>query len=112
MSNIASNYKYIWIYIYILILKVRHVNTVRDERFIVEGYVEDILPKVSFKDGRTLWVVILTLTHQRDGDFYFEFVTYYDPAFDIGDLIRLGISRRGDATVSSCAPFIVEKGVS
>lgn len=80
------------------------------ERFLVEGYVVDIFPKVSPKTGNPYWVVSLDLAYAKDDEFDFEFVTYYEPVFVEGDLIRIGISRRDGNTISSCAPFIVERG--
>lgn len=97
------------------------MEDLKEERFVVDGYVDDVEPRVSPKNGRVYWLVKLTLTHARndgyyydetDNAHYFEFVTYYEPKFSLGDLIRLGISRRGDTTLSSCAPFVVEKGVA
>jgi hypothetical protein len=102
----------IFIFNYLLGMNMTTEYIEIDERFIVEGYVDEIVPKVSPKDGRIYWVVWLNLLHERDGSFEFDFVTYYEPTFLLGDLIRIGISRRGETTLSSCPPYIVEKGLA
>ena len=81
-------------------------ETDKTERFIVDGYVTRIYPKVA-RDGRPMWIINLDLLEEVDDSFDFEFVSYYKPTFFEDDRIRIGVSRRGDSTISSCAPFIV-----
>lgn len=83
-------------------------NGYSDVQVVIEAYIDSVVVKVA-ADGRPYWAV-----EASDDKDFFEFITYYQPEFSVGDFVRAALSTRTTntgkvSTVTTSKPFIIEK---
>lgn len=79
------------------------------ERFIVEGYVEEIRLLINPNSGKQCWSVSLDDITKDESSPLFLYYTYYEPRFKENDLIKVPISRKGNSVISSGQAYIVKE---